>query len=95
MSTVTAIRSSGDVRSFCRCPFGSFAAYVIFAAKSFPLPNTSRASRTTSSACASSLQKINVFGTVERPGKSAVNSRSRYVSNTSRICCGAVTARSN
>ena len=39
---------------------------MIFAAKSLPLPKTSRASLTTSSAWLSSLQKTSVFGTVER-----------------------------
>ena len=95
MSTVTAIRSDADVRNACRCPFGSFAAYVIFTAKSLPLPNTSRTVVTTCSAWASSLQKISVFGTVVRPGKISVGSRSRNVSSTVRIWLVEVTARSS
>src|SRR6266498_3274212 len=59
---------------------GSLALHVIFAAKSLPLPKTSRILVTSSSAWASSLQKINVLGTVLRPGKISVNSRSRKVS---------------
>ena len=41
------------------------------------------------------MQKINVLGTVERPGKISVNSLSRNVSSTRRICDLAVTARSS
>ena len=40
---------------------------------------------TISSACASSLAKISVFGTSLRPGKISVKSRSRYTSSTVRI----------
>lgn len=58
---------------------------MIFAANSFPLPNTLRTCVTISSAWLSSLAKIKVFGTVERPGKISVNSRSRKVSRTVRI----------
>ena len=68
---------------------------MIFAAKSLPLPNTSLTVVTISSACASSLAKINVFGTVVRPGKISVNNLSRKVSNTRRIWERAVTARSS
>jgi hypothetical protein len=50
---------------------------------------------TISSAWASSLAKINDFGTVVRPGKISVKSRSRKVSSTVRIWCLAVTARSS
>jgi hypothetical protein len=95
MSTVTAMRRVGEVRKAWRWPLGSFAAYVILAAKSLPLPKTSRTVVTISSAWASSLAKISVLGTVERPGKISVKSRSRKVSRTRRIWDFAVTARSS
>ena len=52
---------------------------MIFAANSLPLPNSSRTISTMSSACASDLAKIRVFGTSVRPGKISVNSRSLNV----------------
>ena len=54
----------------------SFKSVTLAASKSSPLPNTLRAVRTTSSAWASFLAKIRVFGTVERPGKISVKSLS-------------------
>lgn len=68
---------------------------MILAAKSLPLPKTSLTVVTISSAWASSLAKISVFGTVLRPGKISVKSLSRKVSRTVRIWDLAVTARSS
>ena len=101
MSTVTAMRSVGDrqnslIRSsgFACLPAAVFDWYVIFLQKSLPFPNTSRQMWTMSSACESSFAKMSVFGTSVRPGKSSVNTASRYVRSTVRIWSGTTTERS-